>query len=55
MAYDLYRKRFLCRFSFIRLRRLCLAIFAFLLFFSEPIMTNQCWYDLIPDQPPVVN
>jgi hypothetical protein len=37
MTYDLYRKRFLWRFSFMRLRRLCLAIFAFLLFLSEPI------------------
>jgi hypothetical protein len=36
-AYNLYRNRFLCRCAFMRLRRLCLAIFAFLLFLSEPI------------------
>jgi hypothetical protein len=35
--YNLYRNRFLCRCAFMRLRRLCLAIFAFLLFLSEPI------------------
>src|ERR1700751_5283230 len=51
--YDLYRKRFLWRFSFIRLRRLCLAILAFLLFFREPITRNDhagiVW---LPDQQP---
>jgi hypothetical protein len=35
--YNLYRSRFLCRCAFMRLRRLCLAIFAFLRFLSEPI------------------
>jgi len=35
--YNLYRSRFLCRCAFMRLRRLCLAIFAFLRFFREPI------------------
>jgi hypothetical protein len=36
-AYALYRSRFLCRCALMRLRRLCLAIFAFRLFFSDPI------------------
>src|SRR5437899_13036636 len=35
--YALYRRRFLCRFAFMRLRRLCLAIFALRFFLSEPI------------------
>src|SRR4029077_12978757 len=37
VPYNLYRSRFLCRCAFMRLRRLCLAIFAFLRFLSEPI------------------
>ena len=37
MNYTLYRSRFLCRCAFMRLRRLCLAIFAFRLFLREPI------------------
>ena len=37
VPYNLYRSRFLCLCAFIRLRRLCLAIFAFLRFLSEPI------------------
>lgn len=37
LPYNLYRSRFLCRCAFMRLRRLCLAIFAFLRFLSEPI------------------
>ena len=36
-CYALYRSRFLCRFAFMRLRRLCLAIFALRLFLREPI------------------
>jgi hypothetical protein len=36
-GYTLYLSRFLCRCALIRLRRLCLAIFAFRLFLSEPI------------------
>jgi hypothetical protein len=36
-GYALYRSRFLCRCAFMRLRRLCLAIFALRLFLSEPI------------------
>src|SRR5207253_5813891 len=36
-CYALYRSRFLCRFAFMRLRRLCFAIFAFRLFLREPI------------------
>ena len=41
--YNLYRSRFLCRCAFMRLRRLCLAIFAFLRFLSEPIqILNNC-------------
>ena len=35
--YNLYRSRFLCLCAFMRLRRLCLAIFAFLRFLREPI------------------
>src|SRR5881397_3821539 len=34
--YTLYRSLFLCRCARIRLRRLCLAIFAFRLFLREP-------------------
>ena len=37
VPYNLYRSRFLWRCAFMRLRRLCLAIFAFLRFLSEPI------------------
>ena len=37
VPYNLYRSRFLCRCAFMRLRRLCLAIFAFLRFLSAPI------------------
>ena len=37
VPYNLYRSRFLCRCAFMRLRRLCLAIFAFLRFLSEPM------------------
>ncbi len=39
--YALYLRRFLCRFAFMRLRRLCLAIFALRLFLSEPIQIFQ--------------
>src|SRR6267142_5376132 len=35
--YVLYLRRFLCRCAFMRLRRLCLAIFALRLFLREPI------------------
>ena len=35
--YALYRRRFLCRCAFMRLRRLCFAIFALRLFLREPI------------------
>src|SRR5256885_12514884 len=39
--YALYRRRFLCRCAFMRLRRLCLAIFALRLFLREPIQIFQ--------------
>src|SRR5947208_17059284 len=40
--YDLQRRRFLWRFSFIRLRRLCLEIFALRLFLREPMAGEVC-------------
>jgi hypothetical protein len=39
--YALYRRRFLCRCAFMRLRRLCLAIFALRLFLREPIQISK--------------
>ena len=41
MHYTLYRSRFLWRCALIRLRRLCLAIFAFRLFLREPIQISR--------------
>jgi hypothetical protein len=40
-GYALYRRRFLCRCAFMRLRRLCLAIFDFRLFLREPIQISR--------------
>src|SRR2546430_153512 len=47
-CYALYRSRFLCRFAFMRLRRLCFAIFAFRLFLREPIRFSN---SRVPIQP----
>src|SRR5437867_6494522 len=49
--YTLYRSRFLCRCARIRLRRLCLAIFAFRLFLREPIQFSESQVAIQPSNP----